>query len=63
MNKDKSSMITQQILVLQGIMKDIVVLGDYVRQGTVSPRITWEELDEIWEMLYDVASKLRKEAP
>ncbi len=55
-------MSTQQVEVLDGVMKDMVVLGDRLRLGSVVPRTTWKALDEMWESLYEVAEELKKEA-
>ena len=51
----------QQAEALQGIMKEVAVLGDRLRHGTVTGRDTWQSLDEMWELLHGVVAELRKE--
>lgn len=52
----------QQAEVLQGVMKDMEVMGERLRHGMVIQRTVWTALDEMWESLHDVVAELRKEA-
>lgn len=48
----------QQVAVLHGIMRDLTVLGESHRHGTVTARVTVQALDEMFELLQDLALEL-----
>lgn len=47
--------------VIKAVMTDINLLGENLRQGSMTNRDAWNSLDRMWNSLYDVASELKKE--
>lgn len=58
MNSNKKK---QQVEVLKGVLKDLDVLSERLRRGAVTPRTTWQSLDEVYELLQDLSIDLTRE--